>query len=264
MPVLKYIDYAWRLAMTGFASLLFSLGGLFMVACVFPVVTWGTCDRRRRRDCVQGLVQKSFRLWLAAAKAVGILELEISGRERLENCTGRLVIANHPTLLDVVILMSVLPRAQCVVKHSLWRHRFYGGVVRAADYIRSDEDPDVLIGRCVQSLAEGNNLIVFPEGSRTVPGRPMKFKRGVANIIAQRDVMVELVTISCVPATLAKGSRWFHIPDRKPRFRIAIEPCFDLKAELENANRPLATRAITRKLESHFLGKLHNGLAYDM
>ena len=76
--------------------------------------------------------------------------LESRGVERLRE-PGILVVANHPTLIDVLVLMSHMPQADCVVKQRYYDHLFLGGTARAAGYIPSRDGPG-LIADCVERL----------------------------------------------------------------------------------------------------------------
>jgi len=73
------------------------------------------------------------------------------------------------------VLIAHIPNAVCVVKAKLWSNPFFGGVVRAAGYIRNDE-PETLMRDCAACLAAGLPLIIFPEGTRTVPGERLHFR----------------------------------------------------------------------------------------
>ncbi|WP_369678325.1 lysophospholipid acyltransferase family protein, partial [Enterococcus faecium] len=92
--------------------------------------------------------------------------------DTIKNAKGQLIIANHPSLIDVVVLISIVRNADCVVKADLWKNPFLKGVVKATGYINNDADPEYFLNQCQQSFARGNNLIVFPEGTRSVPGKP--------------------------------------------------------------------------------------------
>jgi hypothetical protein len=90
------------------------------------------------------------------------------------------VLANHPTLIDVVFLISLLPNADCVVKRVAC-NPFMRGPVRAAGYI-SNDDGAGLVDDCIAAVRAGGSLVIFPEGTRSVPGQPPRLQRGAANI----------------------------------------------------------------------------------
>ena len=127
---------------------------------------------------------------------------------------GNLIVANHPTLLDVVFLVSLLPTTLCVVKKAAWSNPFFTGVMWATGYIQSD-DPIDLIADCVNSFQHENNLLIFPEATRTVPGRPMKLMRGAASVIVKsRQKMYRTEEVKrtkaflATPATPATSRNW--------------------------------------------------------
>src|SRR3546814_3505509 len=74
-----------------------------------------------------------------------------------------------------------------------WLHFFFfkqktAYEMRISDWssdVCSSDLPNVLIAACVKTLQDGRRLVVFPEGTRTVPGLPMKLKRGAASIIVR-------------------------------------------------------------------------------
>ena len=157
------INYCWRLLATAACFAVFGLGGLVLWVLVFPVLRIISGGRRFER--IQWVVHKSFAAFLWLMEAVGVMRMEVIGAEKLRNCRGALVLANHPTLIDVVALVSLMPATSCVVKQALWLNPFLGGVVRAAGYI-SNSDSDSLIDDCARALRRGRSLVVFPEGTR--------------------------------------------------------------------------------------------------
>jgi 1-acyl-sn-glycerol-3-phosphate acyltransferase len=154
-----------------------------------------------------------------------LIKLQTRGTEKLAQTGGRIVVANHPSLLDVVLLMSFIPNAQCIIKHQLWNHRFLGPLMRSAGYIRNDLSPEDMVAVCKASLRRRNCLIIFREGTRSVPGETLRLRRGFANLATLAGAPVQPVTITCDPLTLIKGERWCRLPPRTPLFTIARSIC---------------------------------------
>jgi 1-acyl-sn-glycerol-3-phosphate acyltransferase len=257
--VLKPINHAWRLVCTGLAFAGLGLGGSLMAVTLFPLVGLVTRDPVRRQDRVQYCVYTSFRLYLFLLKMLGVIELDVRRAERLAGLQGRLIVANHPTLLDIVLLMALVPRAQCVVKHQLWRNPFLRPVVRGAGYISNDLPADALLAACAAALQTGNNLIIFPEGTRTRPGEALRFRRGFANVATATAADIVPVTITCEPWTLTKGAQWYDIPPTKPRFAVAIGETIPIQQFLQLGARPLAARRLVTFLERYYTERLTDG-----
>lgn len=256
---IERINYAWRVLATGFSFACFFGGGLLLALTVFPVIAIAAPDPYRRIRATQWVIHRTFRFYLTMLEVLGILTISVRGGERLGDGKGRLVIANHPTLLDVVILMALLPRVQCIVKSELWRHRYLGGVVRWAGYIRNDLEPQALIAACRDAIAEGRSVIVFPEGTRSRPGEPLQFRRGFANIALLAGVETQLVVIDCQPVMLCKGDPWWKIPQRKSNFRVTVGERIEPIVLEPDQHRSIAARRLVRRLEDYFTEQLAHG-----
>jgi 1-acyl-sn-glycerol-3-phosphate acyltransferase len=253
------LNYAWRVLATGFSFACFFGGGLLLAVTVFPSIALVISDRGRRIRATQAVIHHTFRFFLAMLQVFGILTLTVSGDRAQNDGKGRLVIANHPTLLDVVILMALLPRVQCIVKSELWRHRYLGGVVRWAGYIRNDLEPERLIAACKEAVEEGRSLIIFPEGTRSRPGEPLQFRRGFANIALLAGVETQLVVIDCRPVMLCKGDPWWKIPPHRSAFLVTFGERIKPIVIQPDQYRSLAARELVRRLQGYYTEQLAHG-----
>jgi len=257
--LLDRLNFLWRLVMTGVAFAFIFAGGAVMALTVFPLIGLTTPPGPARRDRSQRFIHHMFSFYVRMLHRLGLLHLEVVGASKLRDAGGRLIVANHPTLLDVVLLMALVPRAQCIVKKELWDSPYLGRVVRGAGYIRNDLEPEALLEACRAVLDEGNSLIVFPEGTRTTPGEPVRFRRGFANIATLLEVEIQLVTITCRPPTLIKGEKWWMIPPHRPRFKVDIGQRLDAKGWFGYEYRSLAARKLVRQIEEYYTEQLANG-----
>jgi 1-acyl-sn-glycerol-3-phosphate acyltransferase len=210
----------FRALRTGLAFTVFGLGALAVAGVGFPLlhVLGGTRDARERR--AQRLVHASFRLFAWFMTALGLIRVTTVGVERLRGRAG-LVIANHPTLIDVVLLIAAMPQADCVVKRAAWRNRFLRGVVAGAGYIPNSDGPE-LVETCVERLRAGRWLLLFPEGTRSPRGALGEFRRGAAHIALRAECDVVPVVITCEPPTLMKGQPWYVVPDRAAHLTLTV------------------------------------------
>jgi 1-acyl-sn-glycerol-3-phosphate acyltransferase len=257
--LLNALNYAWRLFVTGIAFACFFGGGLVLALTVFPTIAVFARSEERRVRVTQAVIHHTFRFYIAMLELLGIIKLEVDGASALLDGNGRMIIANHPTLLDVVLLMSLIPRAQCIVKAELWRSRWLGGVMRWAGYIRNDLEPEALLAACKQAMAEGKSLIIFPEGTRSRPGEAIQFRRGFANIALLSEAEIQLVTIDCRPIMLSKGDPWWKIPEKRSLFRVSVGQRLDAAETLSYQYRSLAARQLVRRLQSYFTEQLGLG-----
>lgn len=247
----RSFNYYWRLVVTGFAFLGFSIGGLVLSFLVLPLLSVLPGDRvQRSRIAVRG----GFRLLVWVLRSAGVMRLEISGLERLQESRPALIFANHPTLIDAVILLSRMPlNATCVVKGLLATSPVFAGAIGAARYIKNDSTPWLMMDDCVRALRAGDSVIIFPEGTRSTPGEPLKFLPAAAHVALKSGFPVVPVFVQCTPPTLYKGAPWYEIPSEPFTVRMEVRADLDLPA-LANPQQPPAdaARALTKAMEAHY------------
>ncbi|MDA5562466.1 lysophospholipid acyltransferase family protein [Cobetia sp. MMG027] len=249
----------WRGIATAISFSVFGLGGL-LLGGLLPLLTVSMRDGERRQRLARRIIHHAMRGFLQLMRGLGVLDYRLHDCQRLQR-PGLLVLANHPTLIDVVFLIALIPHADCVVKGRLARNPFTRGPIRAAGYITNNE-PQGVLDAARESLAKGNALILFPEGTRSVPGRALKFRRGAANIALRTPCDITPVLIDCQPSTLTKGEPWYHIPAQRVMLNLKVLP--DMAPEVSRTQEqdepeaPLSrdARELTRQLAGTFATQL--------
>lgn len=249
------LDRLWRTLATGYCFAFLFVGGFILSLTALPLARWRGHTPEEKQVRARQLLHRTFRFYLRHMQALGLIQLDVQGQEHLAQAGGKLVVANHPSLLDVVILISLLPNCDCVVKAGL-RKSLVRGVIAATGYT-DNLDGDTLLTRCRASLVQGFPLVVFPEGTRSTPGQALVFQRGAANIAVRCEADILPVIITCDPPTLLKGEPWYRIPAQVPVFRVCVLPPLHIAAVTDTtAPASLATRQLNR----HLLTLYHNAL----
>ena len=161
-------DRLWRTFGTAVSFVAFGLGGALLGLLVFPLLRVAVRDPERQGRTARELIRRAFAAHVGLMHRIGVMTYEIQGEERLRR-RGLLVLANHPTLVDVVLLVSRIPEADCVVKARLAKNPFTRGPLKATGYICNDNGAG-LVEDCIASVRSGKNLVIFPEGTRTPRG----------------------------------------------------------------------------------------------
>ena len=174
--MLQQLSILWRVIGTGLSFVIFGLGGVILPIIAVPLLFVTTRDRVLRERRAQKVIHHSFRVFVEVMRIIGILTYQIEGIEKVK--TAKLILANHPTLLDVVFLISMVPNANCVVKGKLARNIFTRGAIKTAGYIINDDASDIITGAS-EAFEKKQALIIFPEGTRTTPPQPLKLKEGL-------------------------------------------------------------------------------------
>jgi 1-acyl-sn-glycerol-3-phosphate acyltransferase len=245
--------YYARFLTTAVSFCLFGIGALVIGAVLLPLVRIIPAQRQRKRARARAVIKGGLRLFIGLMHRLGGLTYEFRGVEGLGR-PGQLIVANHPSLIDVVFLLAFTARAGCVVKQGLWRNPLTRAAVTLAEYIKNDPTA-AMIEAASAALRSDQTLIVFPEGTRTKPGESLVFHRGAANIALRAAKSVTPVYIRCSPTTLTKAERWYRIPLRRPHFSLIVGQDVDLDP-YRRLPLPLASRALNEYLHEHFQAEL--------
>lgn len=243
------VNHIYRILATGFCFVCFGLGGVLLSVTVFPLQRMMIRNTAKRKQAARRTVHRTFGFFIGLMRRVGIFNFDFQARTILQQCQGNIIIANHPSLIDVVALIAMTPNADCVVKAQLFRNPFMRGVITSTGYI-SNSDPDKLLDDCAESLQQGNNLIIFPEGTRSIPGKLLHFQRGAANIALRAQADFLALYISCKPSTLTKQEKWYQVPVNKPTLSIGFLQYFPVSSYQAMASPSLAARHLTRDLQN--------------
>jgi 1-acyl-sn-glycerol-3-phosphate acyltransferase len=241
------LNWLWRLFMTGFCFAMFGLGGLILslVLCAMLLLR----DQGRRRRIARHLISLAFRFFLWVSSRLGVLEFRVLGLEKLRSDQGCLIVANHPTLIDYVMLAALMPDLDCVVKADVLSNPFFSGVIRAAGYLINNQ-PDTFLEESRLRLTSGACILIFPEGTRSRPGQPLVLQRGAAQVAVRCPCELRLVSIHCSENILSKQSHWYDVPVRKPVFTVSVGErlCPDTLFSDTRPEPSVAARRLTRML----------------
>jgi 1-acyl-sn-glycerol-3-phosphate acyltransferase len=191
-----------------------------------------------------------FRAFLTVLEVAGAWRLDLRELDELKDAGPLIIAPNHPGLLDAVLLVSRLPNAVCVMKASLLHNFLLGPAARLARYVRNDSLLR-LVALAGSELRAGGQLLVFPEGTRTVGGPIGPFTEAVGALSRRTRVPVQTVIIETDSPFLGKG--WPLLA--RPEFPIAMRVRLGRRFE-----PPSDVRAFTVELERYFTRELAAGL----
>ena len=246
--------YPCRLLATAASFTLFGIGGIALGYIVFPLVSLFSSSKDIEVRRCRKLIQRCFRGFVWFLTTFGVFTVEISGREKLAR-PGQLIVANHPTLLDIVFLISMIDNATCIVKLDVARNFFMRGPVARAGYVPNDS-PETLIDNCVEQLGNGATLVIFPEGTRSQRGKSMRFRRGASYVQLKSNCNVLLAVISSTPPTLSKHEKWYQIPLSRPHYKLVFTEDSMSNAEEVSAEPAATPRSLTRQWQDYFANEV--------
>lgn len=195
--------------------LLFALMCLFWSVVSIPLVF--LLPKRLGSRIGRWVISFGFRAYLSALELSGIVKCDLSALDSLVGDRPLIVAPNHPSLIDVVLIVSRLPNVACIIKAKLWDQLIFGGSARLAGYIRNVSQSG-LINDAAHELESGSHLLVFPEGTRTVDNDILPLKGGFALIAKRSGAPVQTVLIEINHPFLSKGRPLLE----KPEFPLVL------------------------------------------
>ena len=229
LAVAYYLPWLW-----------FGLGGILLniVCAVLLLVP----KRQRLGPGARLAIRRLFVFWRQWCHATRIFRVTWHGFEGVELSPGTVYVANHPSLVDAQVLLSVLPDAICIFKPALLRNPAIGPAALIAGYASGGDGLDA-IRDAADKVAEGRSLVIFPEGTRTGPGERLgPLKPGFALIARRANAPIRLLTIEVSRNLTTRGRAWWKLPELPTWMRVTL-------GELIPADTPMSCAEVTAYVE---------------
>ena len=229
-----------------FYVLLAHLGAMSLTWNLVCFVIYPFLSRAQGVVVGRAAISSVYRGFWACAQWLGLMRIDYNALDVLSRDAGLIIAANHPSMLDALLVIARVPRGICIMRSSLMRNPFLGAGARLARYIRNDP-PRGMIRSCITNLQAGGQLVLFPEGTRTVQAPINPFRPGVTLIAHMAQVPIQTVFIEARSPYLGKGwPIW-----RTPQFPVV------LKVRLGQRFAPEADhQGLLKRLESYFAEEL--------
>ena len=179
-PIKNKILYAYRVFGKWLSFFIFGLGSVILGTLVLPPMRLVLHPKTRFQKYGRRFVSATFKFFITVMGIIGVVKLMPDDREKYKNIFSKIIVANHPSLLDVVMLISLIPNADCIVNPYLKKNILT--VVASQLYIFGSSDLDEIFSSCTETLKHGNCLIIFPEGTRTPRIKKPILKKGAARV----------------------------------------------------------------------------------
>lgn len=252
------VSRRWQILSAGISYFLFGLSALvvglfFRLLAPVPLISSAT-KQRWIRNCIQ----KGCHTFIRIMRGFGLIRYSFDVDSMLRAERGHIVIANHPSLIDVVLLLAVNKQMCCFVKRAVWDSFFTGAVVRQAGFIPNSGEQ--VLKMAAKKLQAGESILIFPEGTRTKADNIVHFKRGAASMAVAMNAPIMPVFINCYPRALKKGDKWYDIPAGGPVFFINSGPSLKVEECIDTEKpKPLQYRQLTQYLERYYQHWLETG-----
>ena len=192
-PAKNKLLYAYRCFSKLFYIGFFGIGSIIIGLVIFPLMRLVLHPKERFRKHARRFISFTFKFFIGCLWATRVGKHTFHDKEKYKNLKSKIIVANHPSLLDVVYLISVIPNADCIVRGGLTRTPFVAIIKQL--YLVNNMGLEEMLDLSKKSLNEGNNLIIFPEGTRTPRHGTNQFKRGASRIAVECACDIQMIYI---------------------------------------------------------------------
>lgn len=157
------------------ALFLLFLSGCLVLRLLIAVMHLIPIRKARKKQFICRLIQLTCKSILAVATFV---------RKEYVNPTGEtfrkpaIIVANHQSFIDILVLLSLAPKIVMVTNHWVWNSPFFGAIIRFADFYYVGDGYEQVVDRMREKVNEGYSIVLFPEGTRTYNGVMKRFHKG--------------------------------------------------------------------------------------
>jgi len=228
----------------------FGIGGFIIGTIIFPITTLFAL-KQKQLFSLTNTIHYAWIFFIKVLIFLRLISLKVSPKSNPKEIKGTIIVANHPTLLDIVLLISIIPNSVCIVKNSLSKNFFIKRIVQRI-YLINHENPDIFLQKANEFLSKGLNIIIFPEGTRTdFSQKTHKLHRGFAHLAIKSHAAILPIKITCSPRILGKNQKWYDIGTKTANYHIQFMSPISVQKKTrysEHQQSQLLTKRIYLKL----------------
>ncbi len=154
-------------------AFIYFLIGCFVLQIIILALLLFPVGKKRKKLWFHRSVRFATRFFLRTMITTRRVALNDTG-ETFSNPS--VIIANHQSFIDILVLLSLHPKLVMVTNSWVWRSPFFGWIVRYADFYHTAEDN--LADALGEKVADGYSVVVFPEGTRSADMKIKRFHKG--------------------------------------------------------------------------------------
>jgi len=169
-------------------------------------------------------------------------------RENADFSRPAVIIANHQSFLDILLLVMQHPKLILLTSNWVWNSPVFGAVVRMADYYPAAHGAEQSLDTLRQKVAEGYSVVIFPEGTRSVDGTIQRFHKGAFFLAEHLGIDIQPVLIHGSGDTMRKGH--FYLNDG--HMTVKFLPRISAQDPAFGDNYTARTKAISRYFKAEY------------
>lgn len=209
---MKIIHRIYNFSITVILWTYFLIGYLFLLLFLFlPAIVIS----KNRSTALQNINHVHLRCFFALTR-IFIRRTKFEIPEEIRQIRSAVIVCNHISYLDPILLVSLFPRHLTIVKNTFFKVPIFGWFLKNTGYIPSA--PNEMMGAAMinnlesikKHMADGGIVFVFPEGTRSRDGNLAAFNKGVFSIARYCKAPIHLILIKNTRVLFRPGTFSFN------------------------------------------------------
>jgi 1-acyl-sn-glycerol-3-phosphate acyltransferase len=189
--------------------LIFGIGTIVMGNIVFPLIKL-LLPKKYKLNTYSSVIRQSWKFFVKFLIFIKIIDVKVKDIEKIKNIKNSIIVSTHPSFIDGVVLISLIPQTTCLVAERLSTNFITKNIVNTM-FIISGKSLDSIVHDSVKMLDNNFNVLIFPSGRRHKANEYPKIRKGAAllAIKSKKDI---------VPIRLTTNTNFLQInePVHKP------------------------------------------------
>ncbi len=186
---------------------LFFISGALFASLFLGVLLLIPLGKKKKRDVINWMLSK---LALLNIYLPFYLKKEIINKHKLNYRNPSIIIANHSSFIDILVMIMLHPKTVIVVKEWVYKSPLFGKLIQNAGYLYIGDGQDTMLNKAKTLIADGYSIVIFPEGSRSENGKMKRFHKGAFYLSEQLQLDITPIIIHGASDILPKNSFIFN------------------------------------------------------
>lgn len=235
---MKYI----RSILAVFCFFIFGIGAVILNFLLFPFI-------KNNKELCSDIIHNTWRFFVNLMMFLKLFRLDVKNLEKIEN---KVIVSTHPSFIDIVILIALIPRSTCFVKKELAHNPILKNLVTSI-FITNEVELDELKSESKKMLDRGFNVIIFPSGIRHRRDEFPKIRKGASLVALNAGKNIVPIKVFSDRDFLFINQPFYAVSDRCVNFEIEQMREINI-ADFIGESEIITKQRLTHKIEEELYG----------
>lgn len=227
----------FRSTMVFISFFVFGLGAALLNFFVFPFI-------KNNKTLCSDIIHYAWKFFVYFMMILGLFKLDIKNLSKIEN---KVIVATHPSFIDIVILIALIPHSTCFVKKELAYNPILKNLVNSI-FITNEVELEELKSESKKMLDLGFNVIIFPSGIRHRRNEFPKIKKGASLIALNANKNIVPIRFFSNDDFMFINQPFYEVGEKRVTFEIEQMPEINVQ-DFISASEIVSKKKITQQIE---------------